>query len=78
MNVVVSIPSFSNSVNPLVSNFKLIRMSDFPMVEAEKIAIKRFYPEESGYCVKISKLSNVMVNFKDIHDMGKHDVSFGP
>jgi len=58
MNVVVSIPSFSNSVNPLLSNFKLIRMSDFPMVEAEKIATKRYHPEKLGDYVKISKFSN--------------------
>ena len=49
MNVVISIPSFSNSVNPLLSNYKVIGITDFPMIEVEKFATtKRQHPKESG------------------------------
>ena len=43
MNVVISIPSFSNSVNPLLSNFKDIGITDFPIIEVEKLAVARAF-----------------------------------
>ena len=49
MNVVISIPLFSNSVNPLLSNYKVIGITDFPMIGVEKFATtKRNHPKESG------------------------------